>query len=595
MIDPYKMVIVNLVLSISLIVVAFIYVKIIPKKKINLFVLLVLISILPIVSVFRKGTYESGDFTFHIYRAMDFYQSLSDGVFIPSWAGGLNEGFGYPVFIFIYNFPYYLISFLHFLGFSFIFSQKLILAGSFIGSGIVMWIVLKKITKNDLASFAGSILYLFSPYHLVDLHFRVSIAEVLAFVINPLIFYLVLKTIEKQKLIYFAWISLFLSVLFLTHPPMFIFYTLIFIIYILYQIFTKKISLKILVGIFISILIGLIISSYAIIPRFSLIKYTTDSLLIKTPIDHVDFQELLFSPWRLGFLFQGPQGELSFAIGYTGIFIFLISLFLLFKKPHKKYYSDVLFWFIISFWTIFFMLSYSKPIWDLFPHLRIMQFAYRLLHPLIFSLSILLAYLVLIYKPKKTLIYFFLILTIGYTMLNWGNRRTIPQIDDAWIRDNLPHSTKQGEQNYESVPLWWNNTKDLLVPAKSNLELVEGDARIKELSRNSIRHTYGIDVNKPSKFVENTLYFPNWTISANRKQVQINYMDEKYNPRIGFELAPGLYFVDVMYHDVIEVKYAKRISIVTTLVLLFYIILFHVSQISKFIFTRLPITIRKYG
>ena len=300
MADPYRMIFVNLVLCASLLLALFFYTRIL-RKKINLLVLLIFISILPVVSIFRKGVYESGDFIDHIYRSMSFFDALKDGITIPSWGALLNQGFGYPVFSFIYVIPYYLISFFHSLGFTFIFSERLVLTIAFIGSGIAMYFALKELSKNKLASFSGSIIYLFSPYHLVDLHFRVAIAESLAFLIVPTIFYLILKMRDEIKFIYIAWMGLLFGVLFLTHPVMFIFYSAIFFLYVFYEIIINQTKPKIFLAVLGSFFIGLLISSFAWGTRFTLTKFTEGSLLANAPVSFVKPWELLFSPWRFGF------------------------------------------------------------------------------------------------------------------------------------------------------------------------------------------------------------------------------------------------------------------------------------------------------
>src|SRR6266403_2106879 len=107
MIDPFRMVFINLIGSFVLICGILCYRYFYPKKPLNLFVLLLLISLLPLVSLLRPGDYESGDFNIHIYRIINFYRSLSEGHFLPSWAGNLNATYGYALFIFNYSLPYY--------------------------------------------------------------------------------------------------------------------------------------------------------------------------------------------------------------------------------------------------------------------------------------------------------------------------------------------------------------------------------------------------------------------------------------------------------------------------------------------------------
>src|SRR6266702_2823392 len=94
------------------------------KKYNNYYILLIIISLLPCISIFRQGVYQSGDFTQHVERAMVFSDALKEGHLIPSWAGILNSGYGYPVFLFIYLIPYYLMSALHVFGSTFIFAEK---------------------------------------------------------------------------------------------------------------------------------------------------------------------------------------------------------------------------------------------------------------------------------------------------------------------------------------------------------------------------------------------------------------------------------------------------------------------------------------
>ena len=119
---------------------------------------------------------------------MAFYDSLMEGNIMPSWAGELNATYGYPLFIFNYTLPYYFISLFHFLGFSFIGSMKIFLALNIILSGISMFMFTKKLFKSDLPPFISSVFFVFAPYHLIDIHFKVVIGEILFFTILPFSF-----------------------------------------------------------------------------------------------------------------------------------------------------------------------------------------------------------------------------------------------------------------------------------------------------------------------------------------------------------------------------------------------------------------------
>src|SRR5256885_1788135 len=108
MIDPYRTIVISLIGSTLIALILLFYRFIYPKRNINLFLLLILISLLPIISIFRSGTYEAGDLTLHSVFLQSFYENLQDGFFFPKWAGGLCGGYGCPVFMFEYLIPFYI-------------------------------------------------------------------------------------------------------------------------------------------------------------------------------------------------------------------------------------------------------------------------------------------------------------------------------------------------------------------------------------------------------------------------------------------------------------------------------------------------------
>src|SRR5215469_357206 len=107
---PYWMVLVNVIASFLLLAGTICYRYVYPKRSVNLFFLLLLISILPVISIFRAGVYQSGDMTFHVSEEMVFYKSLAEGNSVPIWGGDMNGTYGYPLFMFFYPLPFYLIS-----------------------------------------------------------------------------------------------------------------------------------------------------------------------------------------------------------------------------------------------------------------------------------------------------------------------------------------------------------------------------------------------------------------------------------------------------------------------------------------------------
>src|SRR5581483_3315585 len=191
-----------------------------PKSKFTPLVTIILLSLPPLLSVLKPGTYESGDLSTHIKFSMAFFKSLTEGDLLPRWAITCG-GYGCPHFIFLYILPYYFVSFFHFVGFSFISSVKLVLATSFISSGIAMYFFARELLESDSGVFAA-LLYLFAPYHLVDLHFRNALGEVVSFVFVPLVFLFSYRIVKKPNVTNIFLNALCLLLLITSHEVTFI-------------------------------------------------------------------------------------------------------------------------------------------------------------------------------------------------------------------------------------------------------------------------------------------------------------------------------------------------------------------------------------
>ncbi len=575
------MIVVNIVLSILILIGLLLYKYVYPKKKPNLLVLLIVISLLPVVSILRTGVYQSGDFNLHIYRSIDFYRNLAQGNFMPSWGGELNMTYGYPVFIFNYILTYYIVSILHFLGFTFIAAMKIFLASSFVSSGIVMYLWTRKIFKNDLQAFTSAIFFLFAPYHLVVLHFRVN-GEILAFTFLPLILMFTQDIIFKPTLSRLLVVSLLYGLFYLAHPASAIFSLPIIILYTLISVFKqKKKLLRKLTYILLGCMIGMFLASYVFVAHLYLSQYTYTSL-VKGGVSYTAISELLYSPWRGGFLFQGPKGELSFLIGYTQIFVPLLILYFLLRKRLKRDHRlFVSFWIAAFIFVSFLITPLSDFLWKLIPILSIAQFSYRLLLLVVFSVSVLAGYLVF-YIKRKRFIYLLIAVTILYTILNWGNRTTIPEINDAYLTKNVPYASL----NYEAMaimasPKWLkeNNLWEKSVP-KHHLEIVNGSGEIREIRREETNHSYIIFSDSSITVLENTLFFPGWQIKIDNKTVSADHLNPQYLGKLLFDVSSGVHLVNIYYSDIPLYKIFKTLSALGYITITFLLIYLNRKKIK---------------
>jgi len=569
MFDPYRMIIVNIAASILLLMGILIYKYIFPKKKINYFYLLLLISIIPIISIFRTGAYQSGDFSIHVRRSMEFYKVLTEGNLIPSWAGDLNATYGYPLFAFNYILPYYITAFFHLFGFSFINSFKLLLSSSFIFSGIFMYLFSKNLFKKDLPAFGASIFYLFVPYHLIALHFGVTVGEVLSYTFIPLVFYFINVYFNSKKVVYLILSSLSLSLVLFSHILVAIFLVPVFFAYLILR--SKNIIRSIAYSFFV-VVICLVISSFQWSSSFIYKPYLFTTVYPPGFIYFPTLTDLLYAPWRFGFLFQGHKGELSFLIGYTQLAVIAIATFyILIKKRAASYKNELVFWLTIIFLTAFLIMPQSKFIWN---HMQILAEAgtHRLLIPISFFTSILAGFVMLVLKKRKLFIYTLILLTIFTTILNWGQRTMVPNVNDAALRKDLPLGVNWGDGHFYANSRWVNPKKPWFsVIPKSPILITNGQGKIIPIIRTSTLHTYNVNAETLLKVTENTLYFPGWKASFNKKPISIG---PDKNGVMSFTLPKGNGVLILKYEDLPLFTISKIVSAISLILVLVYVLYF---------------------
>jgi len=522
----------------SLLVLGFLYFK----RHFHPLVIIVILSLLPLISIFRPGVYQSGDMQIHATKTLEFTSSLLEGHLIPRWAGNLNGTYGYPLWQFTYSTPYYLTSLLHLFGFSAISSVKLFLTFSYLLAGIGMFLICKR-HLPDHAALVSAIFYQFAPYHLVDLHYRVAMGELSALMILPWCFYF----INLKKLLP---ASLSISFLILSHPALSLLSLPLIILY------SRKFPYP--------LLFGLGLSAFYWLPAIFESQFTLRSIFPFT-ISFVNFKDLFFSPWLFGLLFQGPSGQLSPSLGLSHWLIIIPAIYLAFVKKSNLLIFCLLLFLLYTFLTT----RISAPVWHQFPFLQNTQFSYRLLGILILITSFIAGLVTSYLSPKSPLIYILIVLTVIVSSANWANRTMLPYIDDQFLSDNLPYltATPGMTEGHEAAPKWVNpqNPWHLYLPA-SPITVLSGAADITPLIRSSTKHSYFISVKEPAILQENTLYFPGWTLLANGSPQLFIYPEGI----ITFILPTGTYKLDLVYENtpIRSLSQGLSLSVLVFLILL---------------------------
>lgn len=497
---------------------------------------IIILSIPAIFSLSSSGFYTSHDGETHTARIAQYYIALKDGQIPPRFASTFYNGLGSPIFVYIYPLPYLLGASLHFIGFSFVNSFKLLMALGFVLSGIFSYLMLKEITKSTKAAFVGSMFYVWSPYRFSLIYVRGSLSEHLAYTFLPLVLFVFTKYANTKKIIWIPTAAICTSLLLLSQNLVALISVPLVAIYVLILSIKIKSPKYLIFSIFAGIW-GLAISAFVYLPSiFEINLIKLHQVISPVYSDHfVYLKQLIYSPWGYGFDLPGfGNDQLSLQIGLAhllilALFIFLLICVLTFRIIKLKRLSMItkfknddftqisLFLLTIVLSTMLMLdNSFTQNLWSHFQLGKFIDIPWRLTGLVIFSLSIISAYLVKIFKPA-------IIIFILVFMVLFANRNHLRINESVQHDDNFFISyTGTATQYNEFTPKWRQTTR---VPIGFELnhksQIVEGQANIETLSSKSNNLILKVDVTSPdAKIMINKFYFPQTLIYRNNSLLQ---------------------------------------------------------------------------
>lgn len=497
------------------------------EKMMRTIVVILLVSLLPLLSLVRPGVPYVHDGQDHVTRIANFYQALTEGIIVPRWGANLNWGYGHPVLMFLYPFPSYVASLVHMLGFSFVDSTKLVFALAYLASGVTMFLWMNA-AWGLTAGFVGSLLYQFAPYRFVDLHVRGALGEHVAFIFPPLVLYCILK----KKWIGF---SLSLAALILSHNAVSLMFLPIIVLWALYQ--KKLFTFQFILYTFLSFAL----SAFFWVPAVLEGKFTLRDIVTAGQIkEFVPWVKFFYSPWS-----YGDGNTLTKSLGFAQ-WIGIAASIWFFVKTKNRIIGTLL---VLLICSLFIMTPTSAFIWRKFTFLEKFQFPWRFL-----SLSVFLAAtLGGISISKKKILIPFAIFALVATAPMW-RPKDFKIRHESFYTGVYPGTTDTGE----SSPIW--SVRFMERTPANHLEVVDGEATVKEVKRTTTTHEYEIIASKPTLMLENTLYFPGWNIYLDGVATDIQFQNPSYRGLMTFRVTEETKHVRVVFEDTKVRKAANMVS-----------------------------------
>ena len=145
-------------------------------------ILLFILSAFALAPLASPGYFfDAHDADHSVFFLVEFDKALRDGALWPRWGPDHALGYGYPVWVLYAPLAYYVAEGFHLLGLGFTAAVKATWALGFLFGGWGMFLLLRRWfgrgPAGRAAALVGGLLYVYAPYHLLNIYVRAAFAE----------------------------------------------------------------------------------------------------------------------------------------------------------------------------------------------------------------------------------------------------------------------------------------------------------------------------------------------------------------------------------------------------------------------------------
>lgn len=517
--------------------------------RINFFISLIVVIILgigTILPLFYRGFFEFHDNT-QVVRVFEMSKSLEEGMFPVRWVGGLGYGYGYPIFNFYGPLPYYIGGLFTLIGFSSLTATKIMIGSGMILSGITMFLLSRKYF-GTFGGIVSSVLYLYFPYHAVNLYVRGAIGELYAYAFLPLVMLGLLSLISVKKinkLVRSPFLLLILPfgifLVFISHNLTALMSIIIFLISFIVGIFFSKNKKAYSVSVVFLLLFGIALSAFYILPAFYEMNYTNVSSQVGGGADYRDHfvcpYQLWESPWGFGGSVKGCLDGLSFKLGKIhALFLFAAILalsFSLYKRKLGDSEKVTIISLVLFTVSLFFTIELSQVIYSSISYLEYIQYPWRFLNFAGLFISFGAGYIVyFISRKSERLNLPFTALAVA-VVLFFSFQYFKPQ--EYVDYNSLRYEDKEyilfevSKISDEYLPKGFDKPVDLSEIPNERFFLGGSSGSVKTLNDGIGRKEAFFTSDKDSYVHVNTAYFPAWKAYVNGKEETIIRANNGFN------------------------------------------------------------------
>jgi uncharacterized membrane protein len=512
--------------------------------KVLHYLLLILVSLFLVGDLFlNQGEDATFDGPVHRANISSIYRGLSEGELRVTWADGFAN-YGMPIPLISQQVTSYAGALTNFVTNDIVVSYKLVYVFGAILSTICMYEFLS-LHSNPWGAFTGALLFNFAPYRIINIYSRGALPEFFASVWIPLILIGLYKLIRERKTFGAILITISTALLILTHPFVTLIAAFIWIPYMLLLLKNSKGKVKLTAIVAISMLSGIAICSYYLVPLFGELKYFYQGQYPNTFKDNqfLGVNEFLRLDWNY-FDDKFTRGY-TIAPGVIESILFLIAItgsIKMRKENPKSSSTELLQFSVITGATILLLTtSFSKPVYQYVSFLANIQYPWRMMTAFMMIPPIIAAVCIDRYRSKAIIVVVIASILIARFPQLYGKNFTVyPDSSYYFTIHNLHGSFLN--------TIWTGATQNYPVH-KEKVGIIKGDGKIisKEIKNSSRK--YEVDAKEILRMIDYTFYFPGWAVYIDNKKTEIEYQDFAYKGVITYQVPPGKHTIVLRFED----------------------------------------------
>lgn len=297
----------------------------------------------------------ANDARHHVYFLFEYDRSVQDGIWWPRWSPDFAFGYGYPFFNIYGLFSHFLAEVLHhFLGFGYVAAVEAIFILSIVASAAGMYAFMRSWTGRQ-AAVISALVYVYVPYHLLNLYVRGNLAESMALAWLPFCLLAVRQAITRRSFAWVAGTAVCYAGLMLTSNLVIVLFTPLLGLYVLVVSWSHSLGagrvgegsvaaqvwrwIRSMFPAVVGLFIGVGLSATFWLPMLLERQYVRVDQWFEGRYDFrgnfVYFHQLFSPTWGFGISEIGPDDQLGFQLGAVALILATVGVMLAWGVSHR--------------------------------------------------------------------------------------------------------------------------------------------------------------------------------------------------------------------------------------------------------------------